>query len=161
MAGVRAFTGGTSHAAPHEAALSGYWQATGRVLATHDSVNQSPGQILRRQWWIGQLCDHTCTVDLTRQVAGPRPQTIGATITAPLVRSGDHWLATFEQPNVACQGAGGLISGVEDSTWTIRLGRDGTITATESTTTHSDACTTETSSLAWSARRLAAQSPAA
>jgi hypothetical protein len=90
---------------------------------------------------------------MTRQVAGPGPETI----TAPLVWSGDHWEANFEQANVACQGAGDLVPGVEDSTWTIRLNASGTITATESTSTHDAACLTATSTLRWSASKLSKQ----
>jgi hypothetical protein len=93
-------------------------------------------------------------------VGGPRAQTIASTITAPLVWAGDHWQANFEQGDVACQGAYGIVAGVEDSTWTIRLSRDGTLSATESTFTHGAACASETSTLAWSAGKLGSQPPA-
>jgi hypothetical protein len=154
---LHAFAGGGSDLSRREAAVSGYWQATGRVVQAVNSATQSSGETLHRRWWIRKLCDQTCVLEMTREVAGSKPQIVGGAITAPLVWSAGHWQATFEQADVACQGADGLVPAVEGSTWTITLSATGTITATESTTTHSPDCATGTSILIWTARKLKTQ----
>ena len=81
---------GTSKA-KQEAGLVGYWDVTGVVLQAHDDAAQTPGEMLHRLWRIDRTCaSQTCTLHLTRQVAGSTSQTIGGTLSAQLKWSAGH-----------------------------------------------------------------------
>jgi hypothetical protein len=168
LAGVLAIrlgvlTGAGPSKAKQEAGLAGYWDVTGVMLQAHNDAAQTPGEMLHRLCRIDKTCaSQTCTLRLTRQVAGSTSQTIGGTLSAQLHWSAGRWLATFIQPYVVCDGDTRGEGGVEISTWTIKLARSGTITALEQTDTQGASCVPATSEIEWNAHRLAApQSSAA
>lgn len=151
-----ALTGGGPSAAKQEAELTGYWDVTGVVDKADAGALQVPGETLHRLWRIDRTCAaHVCTLRLTRQVAGSTNQTIGGTLSAQLHWSSGHWLATFIEPYVACEGDTTGHGGVEISTWTIGLTTAGTVTAREHTDTQNGgSCLRTTSEITWSAHRL-------
>jgi hypothetical protein len=153
--------GGPSEAA-QAAAMIGDWQAQGRVLRVHDSAIQTPGEVINRLWRIEGGCGKNgCDLQLTREIAGATVDVVGGVMTAPLVWDDGRWQATFREANVSCQAAdaSATLPATEDSTWTITLADDGTITALEHTTTAGSDCITGTTELQWTAHNPTNQQP--
>jgi hypothetical protein len=154
---------GMNQAAQHDL-MVGSWQASGRVVRTHDSAFQTPGEVIYRMWLIRKACaQQTCQLELVRQVAGSTADTVGGVLTAPLMWADGKWTATFTEPNVYCATGGPVaVAGTEDSSWTIALTAGGAITAVEHTRTSAPHCVTGTTELTWTARKYSGlQTPTA
>jgi hypothetical protein len=152
-------TSGSDGSTTAEDALAGYWTATGRVVAAHNSAIEVVGETIQRLWLIHRACaTKTCPWELERQVAGATTDTLGTPITAPLIPTATGWRAPFTQANVYCQGLTADYPGTEHSQFQLTQAPDGTITADEQTRTSGPDCETGTTTVIWTAHRLPSQS---
>ena len=139
---------------PRSQAITGDWEATGRVIQTHNSANETPGAALSRRWEISETCQAgPCQLQLARTVeASVNGQPVAALLVAVLHHSHGEWTATFSEAPAPCQSSTGVQAGIEDSAWTIRSTATG-LQAIEQTRTSGPACITGSTEIAWSAGR--------
>lgn len=130
-----------------QAPSPGTWAAEGTVTSP-GYAGDGVGQQMFRWWRISRACHGTsCTISLTRQVAGE------PLLTARLIPESDGWHATFPDRIYLCNGPGGHTgTWLLHSTWVLHFSDHGTSAdAHERNFYFSPACGWATDTLNWSA----------